>query len=489
MKQEKHSTFRTMAFVLGHFAILAISLPASAAMLAGGEDYYVIPFDVDPPIVIDGSLDDWANVPNTIELNRREQVSYGSEHWTGPEDLSAKAHLAYRSDGLYAAVEVTDDVVYQMLTGADFWKGDHVQILLDFTPGVNPIQTAIQFQFGLSPGSFGEKGAGGDIIEPEIHVWRPANTSQKGGQIAASRTSTGYIIEAYIPFNRLQVPHVRMNQDANFEITVSDNDSAPPKLQTMITRGTKKWAMSRNRLLPVVFGDGNGKGVSPVRSVTIEEKTTIEESKTLTLKFNADVIPKDKDPYIFLQARLNWEKVAGFRSNALAVELNGKRITGDSISNRPKRSMTMSGIEHTFIAPDGRLTIPYTPNAQAFDSHSHYGIIGAVKGCEFEFNVADLLKEGENTLVFHNLVEHQQKDRYIIAIEDVELRIRSKTVSAVTLKPAPTGSLPVIEPQKTNGAVSDSISTASTSRCVAHSLHLTEKCTMALQSFMNTPAK
>ena len=414
------------------------------------DDFFVIPFDVDPPIVIDGDLDDWANVPNVMTLNQRANVTYGADKWTGPADLSAGLHLAWRPGGLYVAADVTDDAFYQVLSGKDMFKGDHITVFMDTIPGVEPRRTAFgrgQFQFGLSPGSLGRT-EGGMTLPPEIYIWVPAGASQEGGEIVARKTDKGYLIEAFVPWRRLKVTGVRMHKDVNFEFAVSDTDAAPPSQDSWMTISRKKWTRTRPRLVPMVFGDGNGKAIAPTRLVPIKKESLVPSLKTTTLKFNADAIPKGKLPYLFFQARFHFKKPAGWAAAAMRVELNGKRIRGDRISNRPRRSMSMSGKESVFIAPDGRLAIPYTPSGRAFDRHAYYGIIDGVKGCEFEFNVAGLLKEGENTIVFHNLVAPTKKYKYTVTLEDIELRIKARAAAAVKLKPAPTGPLPVIEPQR-----------------------------------------
>ena len=49
----------------------------------------------------------------------------------------------------------------------------------------------------------------------------------------------------------------------------------------------------------------------------------------------------------------------------LRVAVNDQRVTGDRIANRPQISLYMSGKEATFVAPDGSITVPYAPSAEA----------------------------------------------------------------------------------------------------------------------------
>jgi len=88
-------------------------------------------------------------------------------------------------------------------------------------------------------------------------------------------------------------------------------------------------------LLPVVFGDGNGKARPPVRAIPIQERATVPQQKSLAFTFDAPAVPDGKDPLIFFKARFHREKVAGFAARMLWVAVNGQRVTGERIANRP----------------------------------------------------------------------------------------------------------------------------------------------------------
>jgi hypothetical protein len=431
--------------------VAAVALVLSVFSLAEvrAADYYVTPMCVDPPIVVDGNLSDWTRVPNPILINRREQVTDSIAAWNGPQDLSGVVHLAWREMGLFIAAEVTDDKIVQTMTGGEMWKGDHVSILMDLTPGVEPERTGFgagQFQIGLSPGSLGAP-VGDKPLPPEIYVWTPSDAPAEGGQIVARRTERGYVIEAFVPWSRLKVAGVAMGKEANFEAALSDTDVLPAEQQKWMTYGDKPWQRSRERLLPMVFGDGNGQAPAPVRSISIAPSAKVAPGKTLALKFTAPEAPAGKDPFIFFSARFHRDKVAGYSARSLAAELNGRRITGDRINNRPQSSMTMSGKEGTFIGPDGSMTLPYAPSGEAYDKHPTYSLLDNVKACEFEFNVGGLVKTGENTLTFQNLVEPGTPGDYDATIEKIEFRLKAHVDKTDPRKPAPTGELPVCEPQ------------------------------------------
>ena len=413
-------------------------------------DYHVIPYDVDPPIVIDGDLADWENVPNAFELKNRANVTLGTAAWNGREDLSGKIRLTWHRTGICIAAEVTDDIVSQTASGKDLWKGDHVSLLVDLTPGVQTQRSALgdgQFHVGISPGSFDAK-VGGKPLPAEIVVWTPADAPEEGGSVASCRTEDSYLIEAFIPWSRVGASPATMNKDATFEFALSDCDTPEPRQETWMTVGTAPWKRTRERLLPMVFGDGNGTAQPTARGIPIQASAKVLQGQSVSINFDAPTIPQGKDPFLFFKARFHRDKVAGFASRSLRLTINGERVTGDRIANRPQTSLYMSGKEATFIAPDGGITVPYAPSAEAFDKHPYYRLIGNVKGCEFEFDLAGLLRPGENTVTFHNTAPPKLQGDYDVVLEDVELRLKAKGTTAVQLEPAPTGPLPVCEPRK-----------------------------------------
>ena len=439
-----------MSIAVRMVACFVCLLFGASVPVGHGADYHVIPYDVDPPIVVDGDLADWENVPIVFDVKDKPHVTAGAGTWTGNEDLSGKMRLTWHQTGIFIAGEVMDDILSQPASGRDMWKGDHVSLLMDLAPGVEGKRSALgegQFHVGISPGSFGVE-VGGAPLPPEIVVWTPAGAAEKGGSVAARETDNGYVVEAFVPWSRLNVSGVRMNDDANFEVALSDCDSSEPRQEAWMTLGTEKWSRTRARLLPAVFGDGNGNAQPPARSIPIQQSAKVPQHKSLEVTIDVPEIPEGKDPFLFFKARFHRKKVAGFASRMLLIDVDGQRVTGDRIANRPQKSVYMSGKEATFVAPDGGITVPYAPSAEAFDKHPYYRLIGTTKGCEFEFNLAGLLKEGKNTVTFRNLASAQMQGDFDVVLEDVELRLRAKGATAVKLEPAPTGPLPVYEPRK-----------------------------------------
>jgi len=422
---------------------------------ARGGEYYVVPFDVDPPIVVDAALDDWSGVPNPIVLDRKEQATYGATHWNGPADLSGKIRLAWRSEGLYIAAEVTDDVFQQPYTGRDVYKGDHVNLWLDWAPGAQPERTMFgegQVHIGLSPGNLGLEEPN---LPPEIVLFRPETLPRKGGLIAARRTGEGYVIEAFLPAERLGVPAIAMNRDAAFEVALGDSDGQPAVQEMFLTRDTRAWVYSRARMAPVIFGDGNGRATPPPRVQPIVESVRVKPQSQQAVKVTVRQLPEGKKPYLFFRARVDYRKPAGFVTRALAVSVNGKPVTGARLVNRPLISTVASGHEFTLIHKDGAISVWYTPDFEAVDRDPSYAPIGGVKACEYEFDLGGLLRQGENEIVFRNQGRPIAEIDRTVILGDVELRFRVPAPEAAKPRPAPTGEIPVIEPREPERAYSD----------------------------------
>ena len=420
---------------------------------AAGAEYCVVPFDVDPPIQVDGKLDDWGNIPNPISMPDKSHVTYIREWklYEGPGDLSAVVRLAWRYDGLLVAADVTDDIVQQPYRGRDVWKGDYVNLWLDMTPAFESERTVLgkgQYHIGMSPGNFGGTAGGEGVIPPRVFAFMPQNMELPHGLVAAQRTDKGYVIEAFIPFADLEIEGVRRNTFAMFEIAVSDSDGTPAAQDYIMTSGTEKWALSRTRLLPLLFGDGNGQADTPGKTIAISsEEYRFKPNEARTLTFDVDTAPGDMDVFLFLRGRSQTEKAAGYCNWALAAEVNGKRLEEDRLSNRPASMRMPNGHTLNVIHTDGTLTVPHEPEFGAADADGHYRVIDQ-KASEFEFNLEGVLKPGRNELILRNTSREWKGVYPRIIAGNVELRVRPRQAGTGVARPAPMGALPVIEPQR-----------------------------------------
>ena len=80
-----------------------------------------IPYRPDPPISVDGSLQEWATVPGVHIFNQSNQLIFAADKWDGKDDLSGQARFAWRPEGLFPV-----DAEYHCETGdpveRGFWR-------------------------------------------------------------------------------------------------------------------------------------------------------------------------------------------------------------------------------------------------------------------------------------------------------------------------------------------------------------------------------
>ena len=433
----------------GLMAVTALLL--AAACPAAGTEFHVIPYDVDPPIQVDGDLGDWAQVPNAIELNDTRQATWGRAEHKGLDDLSGVVRIAWRPAGLAFAADVIDDQFTQPYSGADLFRGDHANLFIDLTPQLEPERNALgrgQYHLAVSPGDLADADSGERPTPPEVFFYAPEEGMPHHGrcQAAAARTARGYVVEAFIPFELLGNFQARQGKDVNFTVALSDGDGTPPSQDTFMTPTTTPWVYGRKMLVPMVLGDGNGRGAPPARSVALtQQEVVIPAQRSHTLTVELPPLPEDKSPYLFFRGRVHRDQVAGWVARAMKVDVNGAVVGGARITNRPQVSTMMRGDVDTYITDAGPFVLWYTPSFDAVQEHPHYKLIDGVKACEFEFDLNGLVRPGRNTVTFHNLAQDLPDASRTATIDDVELRIKS-AAPAVALEPAPTGEVLVCEP-------------------------------------------
>jgi len=389
-------------------------------LLSAEESLFVIPLKPDPPFTIDGDLSDWQDVPNELHLDDQKQVTWGSVSWADPSDLSAKARLAWREGVIYLAVEVADNVLYAKESGMAMYKGDHVSLYLDFNPAHEPERSSLgpgQWQFGFKP----------EIREAkaslEAFCFKPEGYGVKGIQVASTRTTTGYTIEAAIPLSVVEVKNIYQNMNIKAELFVSDCDSVNPKQEKLMTISTSPWTPTRQRLVPMIFGDAKGQGSAPAESITISDDREIARQMQEKIYFESPVKASDKEVYVFLRARIHRPKVGGWCS-ALRLSLNGKQLDGQRFSNRPLVSKSSDGRASTYVKSTGEASVFFAPDFTAPDLDQNYRLIDGAKACEFEYRITDLLIADKNELILQNLGHSDPKIDSTLIVADLSLKIK-----------------------------------------------------------------
>ena len=431
-----------------------IGILAAAVCMAGvvlgaeSEDKPVgVPLKPDPPFAVDGDLGDWSSVPLAMPVAAAEQVVWGKGAWRSAQDFSGTVRLAWRHDHLFVAAAVTDDRLSQTQRGDGIWRGDHVEVYLDVQPDLEPGRSMFgrgQFQFAFSPGNFQRTGDALADCPPESYCYRPRAGSVDGVKLGAKPTARGWTVEAAIPWALLGLPRGAAGTVFRFEIALSDTDSPEQRQESLMTTSSARWAHTRSRLTWAVLAGSDGQAPPVVRRVPIFGEVRLAQGAKQSFTFDAPATPEGRDAVIALRARLDTPKVAG-HTPALTLDLNGQRVAGRRLLDKPLRVQSRGGRVYSMAAGD-RLTTYYSPDYTKPDLHPHYGLLKGVKPCEFALRVTDLVRPGRNELVVLNLA-HPKVKRVLVAA-DARLEFRVPPPPAKVRAPAPRGPLPVIEPRR-----------------------------------------
>ena len=85
----------------------------------------------DAPVVVDGKLDEWGELP--IVAARPNQVRGDVSSWTGPDDASFRFAVRHDDQNVYVAVAVTDEQT-EIRPGRRTWHQDGVEVRVDARP-------------------------------------------------------------------------------------------------------------------------------------------------------------------------------------------------------------------------------------------------------------------------------------------------------------------------------------------------------------------
>ena len=412
---------------------------------AWSQEHHVIVQRPDPAFALDGDLSDWREIGNPIVLDKKTQVHHGINRWKNAQDLSGIVHLAWRPEGLYLAADVTDSVFAQSQRGSMMWKGDHLEIYIDATPDADTDRLDLgegQYQFGISPGNFRHTGDPLTDIPPEVVAFRPETLDGSAATVVSTRTAKGYIVEALLPWRLLSVTP-KANLPLHMEVGISDTDSPEPRQETFMTIRTDRWRHKRDRLVPMLLGNADGEATPPPRRTAIREAFDMDHGVVETLRFDVPPCPKGKAASLTFKGRIAFTKPAGY-APVLELSLNGHRIEGDRLQNRPATSTYRYGKTMNFVTGNGLIALCYGPDFEAVDKDPHYGLVDTLRACEYEFEVTEFLQAGTNALELKTRPDKRGKWHFHFADLAIEFKAPARADAAPA--PAPTGPLPFIAP-------------------------------------------
>ncbi len=175
---------------------------------------------------IDGNLGEWGSLNDVIN-----QPVFGAQNWVGNNDASATYKLGWDANKLYIATYVKDDVFVQNQSGAQLFRGDSLELLLDTNLGGdsgNAFLNSDDYQLGISPGGL----TTGNNPAPQAYRWYPSNLRGLASSVsvASAKVGDGYLVEAAIPWSVLGVsPYGGLTM--GFALSVSDNDATGQAIQ------------------------------------------------------------------------------------------------------------------------------------------------------------------------------------------------------------------------------------------------------------------
>ena len=180
--------------------------------------------------LIDGNLDEWADMP----AFESSHLVYQVDGWDGTDDVTALWRLGWDNGNLYVAVQVDDDYHVQTQNGNQIFKGDGVSLQLDtqleadFGNRLSPDD----FQINLSPGDF----AGTPPVAYRFRGDNSGNLTDMPGhgiQVAARRSGDGYTLEAAIPWSNLGITP-QSGLELGIALNANDNDTPGTAVQEVM---------------------------------------------------------------------------------------------------------------------------------------------------------------------------------------------------------------------------------------------------------------
>ena len=430
-------------------------LSAAAFVLAAAEKVYPVFFKQDPGIVIDGRLsrDDWSDIKNEIKVvpGKGKQNNSKSFPIKGEKDISAAVKFAYRYDGLYFGFNVTDDKHRQKCTGAEAFKGDHVEVLIDLQPTLGEKGGDFgpkQFQILFSPGSLDGK------IKPESYMYAPVKQNISL-PIAAQKTASGYTLEVLVPWSVLGIkkqPSSQLEKTIGFDILISDTDGEAPYQEKYLYLGKIPFARKRGRLQLAYLSDS--RGTIPADLNAAGGKILVKNLRLDGKKRKADFIfDYDNIRGAVPVLKFNGYNISSSRNYAgcgaiLRLKVNGKPVSGVLLRNKPNQVLTKKGQKYNFVTAADRIYLPYLKSFKDLPSYGHryYIFRDRQDWCSFEFDISTLVKKGKNEVTADILVFKKGKLVYPVFINELSFAY-SGTPSRVK-KGAPTGKIPTITPAK-----------------------------------------
>jgi outer membrane protein assembly factor BamB len=256
---------------------------AAAEFIAAYERDVRRAFVPSKPIRVDGRLDDWAGIRSVSISGPLAARAEGSGKWSGPDDLSAEARIAWDARKVYVSVNVTDDVHAPPVRGAGLLTGDSVLVGLDpMAPKERKSDACpeIVVSFALARG----RPAMRQLRGPRIDA--PGRPVEERPEFHAVRRAGGVVYELALPWPLLRPsPDERPGKgpEMGLAVAVFDRDERAPE-------GAVEWGSGLVRgVRPGAFGRIRFIDITPRRIAQYRRFMELMPSHELSLRFLASI--------------------------------------------------------------------------------------------------------------------------------------------------------------------------------------------------------
>ncbi len=302
--------------------------------------------------VVDGVVDPDIYTGEALDLSR----VWEGEPVDSPEDGSGSAHVTYTEEGIYVAVEVTDDELGTVLPMADakrHWRTDSVEIAID--PLGTAGNTSTTFKVGVFPTT--EEGEPAAYRDADAYQG-PVSQTAPGFELASavSEPYTGYVVETYIPFEAL--PADIDPDSATMNIFIYDSDTQDLNGQTRL--GWSTWQGVQGD--PYRWGKIDFEGFT----APADARTTPDEPiMPLEAAQSAD------SPMSVLQSPRDGVPLAGKTPVPEGDGLIVEEVTTEEGEHEITFTAQSGGNVHVFLLVDGEVTAEYRDSVSEGSTRSY----------------------------------------------------------------------------------------------------------------------
>lgn len=350
-----------------------------------------IPRLTDPPPQVDGKGLRFANTPCKVNYDKEENVSYvySGFKWGGVDDCSATVTFGWDAKCIYAFVVVKDDVLSQDNSNETLFRGDHVMLVFDFTPGGSKTNADI-WRLGVTPGNFANTPA-------SSYLWSPRGGTTDGVSYGCSKREDGYQLEICCPWTYFGFENApSVGYSFGFDCIVGDSDTSLTQKSMLGLNG--KLGSNTPELLPLaVLGHPDGEiPDTPKKSVPLtDEIIKLEKGGSYTIEIPDDYV--GKYPTLSVDAILEFEKYGG-ATYALTLELNGVPLNLDQCINRDE-SIAFDKHNSSSLGSKYNWYCFYNSSFDATDFPEVYSAGNKIEPANFKFAVGKMLKKGEKNVL------------------------------------------------------------------------------------------